>query len=737
MTLRPGLLALADDRIMELQWFEGLERHAADARRRHRRRCRRRSFACSGISKPPTTPGPRRSRRRGSGSTGSTRASPRLPRRSPPFPAPIPPAHAAPASEATFWADALVRQCRTMQDELAFLAPWSALPAAPSGFGDLPGIRDDSDVARACGRSKRNCCRPSSADGARTHRPRTRAWLDDLGRAVAEASRRAAERMAEIERLALQCDELARMEYDFLYDSARHLLAIGYNVGERRRDPSYYDLLASEARFASFVAIAQGQLAAGELVRARAPAHDRGGAIGAPVLERLDVRVPDAAAGDADVRQHAARPDLSRDGGAADRVREAARRALGHLGMRLQLGRCEPQLPVPRLRRARPGAEARTRGGSRRRALRVGARADGGARGGVPQPAAACRRRARRTIRPLRGDRLHAGAPAARAIERRRAFVHGASPGHDPALAGAPAARPSDAEALRVGPAVQGDAAAAAGAHSEGRGALLAPRRAFRDARAFRRSGGAGARPRQSRHADTGSAAAVERPLPRHGHERGRRQHAAGRTSPSPAGAKTAPATTGARSATSATWRAGYSGRPRISRRASAPSTTRRYSPKRAPNFAGATTTSNRTPRSSSRRKTTSSCAGSASPTARGRGGRSTSRATRKSCSRRRPRTRCIRRSPISSCRPRSSRSGKPSCARAGPARSTSTPPWMFHLMAVHGRRFAGRFLRDRPHGVHRTRTHGRRAAGDDRARTGCPAARARSWIRSSRSGIG
>ncbi len=66
--------------------------------------------------------------------------------------------------------------------------------------------------------------------------------------------------MAEIERLALQCDELARMEYDFLYDKARHLLAIGYNVDERRRDPSYYDLLASEARFASFVAIAQGQL---------------------------------------------------------------------------------------------------------------------------------------------------------------------------------------------------------------------------------------------------------------------------------------------------------------------------------------------------------------------------------------------------------------------------------------------------------------------------------------------
>ena len=75
-----------------------------------------------------------------------------------------------------------------------------------------------------------------------------------------DASRRARERIAALELLALQAGELAQMDYDFLFDEARHLLAIGYNVGERRRDASYYDLLASEARLASFVAIAQGQL---------------------------------------------------------------------------------------------------------------------------------------------------------------------------------------------------------------------------------------------------------------------------------------------------------------------------------------------------------------------------------------------------------------------------------------------------------------------------------------------
>ena len=58
----------------------------------------------------------------------------------------------------------------------------------------------------------------------------------------------------------MQCKELADIEYDFMYDKGRRLLDIGYNVSEHRRDASFYDLLASEARLASFVGIAQGQL---------------------------------------------------------------------------------------------------------------------------------------------------------------------------------------------------------------------------------------------------------------------------------------------------------------------------------------------------------------------------------------------------------------------------------------------------------------------------------------------
>ncbi|MGE0448850.1 MAG: glucoamylase family protein [Vicinamibacterales bacterium] len=56
----------------------------------------------------------------------------------------------------------------------------------------------------------------------------------------------------------------AAMDFSFLYEPTRKLFTIGYRVadaeGPGRFDPSYYDLLASEARLASFLAIAKGEV---------------------------------------------------------------------------------------------------------------------------------------------------------------------------------------------------------------------------------------------------------------------------------------------------------------------------------------------------------------------------------------------------------------------------------------------------------------------------------------------
>ncbi|HEV3238226.1 MAG TPA: glucoamylase family protein, partial [Gemmataceae bacterium] len=62
-----------------------------------------------------------------------------------------------------------------------------------------------------------------------------------------------------IDKLMGQCDDFAEaMDFKFLYNADRNLFSIGFNLSQNRLDSSYYDLLASEACLASFLAIARG-----------------------------------------------------------------------------------------------------------------------------------------------------------------------------------------------------------------------------------------------------------------------------------------------------------------------------------------------------------------------------------------------------------------------------------------------------------------------------------------------
>ena len=99
------------------------------------------------------------------------------------------------------------------------------------------------------------------ASGPRSQDADVQSWLAQLRVRLGQGSERAQARLATIQHLAARVGALAAdMEYGFLYDPAARLLCIGYNVEDRRRDASTYDLLASEARLGVFVAIAQGQL---------------------------------------------------------------------------------------------------------------------------------------------------------------------------------------------------------------------------------------------------------------------------------------------------------------------------------------------------------------------------------------------------------------------------------------------------------------------------------------------
>jgi cyclic beta-1,2-glucan synthetase len=62
--------------------------------------------------------------------------------------------------------------------------------------------------------------------------------------------------------IADQAQQLFReMDFSFLFDATRKLFSIGFRVRDGMLDPSYYDLLASECRLASFLAIAKGDVA--------------------------------------------------------------------------------------------------------------------------------------------------------------------------------------------------------------------------------------------------------------------------------------------------------------------------------------------------------------------------------------------------------------------------------------------------------------------------------------------
>jgi cellobiose phosphorylase len=162
-------------------------------------------------------------------------------------------------NEMRVWAHVLVRQCKVVLDELIFFAPWIVLPAFPNRFSDFCGL-DEIPTLRELARYDEVLLPAIDQRFGPDITPEESKWLGKIRQLITESSRRARARIAAIERLALQSGEFARMDYDFLFDKARHLLAIGYNVAERRRDASYYDLLASEARLSTFVAIAQGQL---------------------------------------------------------------------------------------------------------------------------------------------------------------------------------------------------------------------------------------------------------------------------------------------------------------------------------------------------------------------------------------------------------------------------------------------------------------------------------------------
>jgi cellobiose phosphorylase len=261
LTLRPGLLALADLKISGPRLFEGLSDtvkilvDVADESASPRIAGFQRDLETAYDSRPTTIASVYRSLTKLSniaaaiaGSYGDADAA-----------ATAAPTGAIQAIEAKWWAQALARQCREACDELDALMPWLAMPSVPAKFSrsvnrtTIPTLRELENYAMTWLPTIEQQAGPDAT--TEEHE-----YLSELRRHVSSAAGHAQAQIALIENLALQAGEFAQMEYGFLYNKERHLFSIGYNVGDRRQDTGFYDLLASEARLTTFVAIAQGQV---------------------------------------------------------------------------------------------------------------------------------------------------------------------------------------------------------------------------------------------------------------------------------------------------------------------------------------------------------------------------------------------------------------------------------------------------------------------------------------------
>ncbi len=196
---------------------------------------------------------------------------------------------AATLSDLHTWAELVHSQILGLQSEINLLLPWFALLQADQMPALFTQADTDSTVAHVW-RSLANSLRiPPRLDEMADLVKTERTQLNELQKALAAISSdqpdltdQAQEAIAWCRRLAETLDsarmvaeglvigyrDMSRqaesyfqaMDFDFLFDSHRQVFHIGYNVETETLDANCYDLLASEARIASLLAIAKGQV---------------------------------------------------------------------------------------------------------------------------------------------------------------------------------------------------------------------------------------------------------------------------------------------------------------------------------------------------------------------------------------------------------------------------------------------------------------------------------------------
>jgi cellobiose phosphorylase len=157
------------------------------------------------------------------------------------------------------WMLKLKNQIENIREDLYQQIPWLNLLPVPESY---PGLTKfdfnhslislwemNGELQQQIGKYKKETNQENDAD-----------WLIKVEAALKTKTDRIPEKLRYFNELAEQLEQLSIVDYKFLMDKDTCHLAIGYNVDELRRDDSFYDMLASEARMGIFVGIAQGKL---------------------------------------------------------------------------------------------------------------------------------------------------------------------------------------------------------------------------------------------------------------------------------------------------------------------------------------------------------------------------------------------------------------------------------------------------------------------------------------------
>ncbi|MEE9208407.1 MAG: glucoamylase family protein [Gemmatimonadota bacterium] len=186
------------------------------------------------------------------------------------------------------WLGQLHRQVELWDAERSALVPWIESLAQPPGFlgGGKTSQTHETSLAESRWMDLRDTLSapvsaidiPSMASQALEHVARLEevvragtfdtetveriaTWCDCLREELARSTTESKRLIEGLDELTDRCtSQIEGMNFGFLYDRSRRLLHIGYDVTAEELDPHYYDLLASEARLASYVGIAKGDL---------------------------------------------------------------------------------------------------------------------------------------------------------------------------------------------------------------------------------------------------------------------------------------------------------------------------------------------------------------------------------------------------------------------------------------------------------------------------------------------